>query len=203
MVDETTSVSTESVGLNESVSDVPNNDVVVVEQKSDDVSEKFKAQLVQSIELNDKLILELEKKEKELSIFKELQNNLELVIQEKDNVIQQFKTEMDKLQVSKFNEKKDIIVKKWVSKFNLSPDQVSGVQRMLSKFTSEDELDEIEHMLELTVTKKVFEPVALTVPTTTITEQSIPVVIETFNAPEDRLKQLWNKVEALKKSNTY
>lgn len=200
MVDETTSVSTEAIGLNDSVSDIPNDDVVIVEQKSDMVAEKFKAQLVQSIELNDKLILELERKEKELSLFKELQNNLELVISEKDKLIEQFKGELSNLQVSKFNDKKEIIVKKWVSKFNLSPDQVSGVQRMLSKFTSEDELDEIEHMLELTVTKKVIEPVALTVPTTTIVEQSAIPVVETFASPDQRLAQLWSKVEEIKKT---
>jgi hypothetical protein len=171
---------------------------VVVEEKSESV-EKFKAQLIQSIEINDRLIAELEKKEKELSVFKELQNNLELLVVEKDNVITQLEQSIEVVRMSRFTERKNELLRKWITKFNLSPDQTTSVQKMLSKFTSEDELGDVERMLEVSVIKRV-EPVPLTQTSTFLDNAPValpeqPVVMLT---PQQKIDQLWNKIEKLK-----
>mgnify|MGYP007071606509 CR=1 FL=1 len=172
----------------------------VVEEKSENTVEKFKAQLIQSIEINDRLIAELEKKEKEVSIFKELQTNMELLVGEKDRIITQLQESIQTVQLSKFNERRDQVLRKWISKFNISTEQATSVQKMLSKMTSEDELVDVERLLDVAVIKKVSEPVPLTQTSTFLDNASAPSQvrpIETMSAGE-RVDMLWNKIEQLK-----
>ena len=169
---------------------------VIVESKSEGVAEQFKAQLIQSLEINDKLITELERKEKEISLFKQLQESLEAVAQEKDVIIEQLKSQTQELRMSQFNEKKDIIFKKWISKFNIASEQYDSVHMMLSKFTSEDELANVERMLENSVVKRQSNPISLTQTSSQIENTVFKEEPSMVNAtPQQKVDALYQKLK--------
>lgn len=159
---------------------------------------QFKAQLAQSLELNDQVIAQLEKKEKELSVFKELNDNLKSTILAKEQEITQLKGDIQTLRMSRFNEKKTEVFNKWISQFNLSPEQNDSVQRMLSKFTSEDELVDVERMLDASSVKKERSPVALT-QTSTFLENQPSENSPKYEAlsPTEKLEYLHKKIEVI------
>jgi lipopolysaccharide biosynthesis regulator YciM len=190
------------VNITETIQESPTKIVLSdVPTESVEISQ-FKAQLAQSLELNDQVITQLEKKEKEISVFKELNDNLKSTILAKDQEISQLKAEMQMLKMSRFNEKKTDVFNKWMSQFNLSPEQTDSVQRMLSKFTSEDELEDVERMLEASSVKKESSPVALT-QTSTFLENQPSENSPKYEAlsPNEKLEYLHKKIEIINKKN--
>jgi len=158
--------------------------------------EQFKAQLVQSLELNDQLITELEKHKLELSVFKELKTSMDNVLEEKEKVIEQLKGELEDVKMSKFNEKKSEIFELWMTKFKLTPEQSDSVQRMLAKFTSEAELEDLERMLSVKTGTPIKNPVALTQTSTQLSNTSSNEVRTQFkDLPQDqKLEYLWSQL---------
>lgn len=157
---------------------------------------QFKSQLIQALDLNDQLITQLEKKDKEVSVFKEMNDSLQSVVSQKDTEISRLKDELQSFKMARFNEKKDAIYAKWLSRFNLSPEQSDSVQRMLSKFTSEDELADVERMLETSSGKKESTPVAITQTSAFLDNQTVePSVSYDALSPEEKLNYLHSKLE--------
>lgn len=161
---------------------------------------QFKSHLVQAIEVNDSLIKELEKRETDISVFKELHSTMEQVLLEKDTIISQLHNQILELQFAKFNERKQEVANKWITKFCLPQDKIADVQRMLSKFSSEDELVEIEHMLNLSGSIKLpMAPEAFT-ETSAFLDSQVGDVSEPVKT-KPTVDELFLKIEGLKKQN--
>lgn len=145
------------------------DDVEVVESK-DDV-ETFKAQLVQALSLNDKLINEVKARDKEITVFKEIKENLDRVINEQKVNIEELNNEIQDLKTQKIRERSEEIAKLWIKRYGLGENDLPGVRNMLSKYTTEEELDEFERLIKNSRNEK-SSPVPAT--------QSSAVLVETF-----------------------
>lgn len=141
--------------------DIQLDDETEVVEQGEDKVENFQAQLVRALELNDKLINELQKKEQELSVFSEAKSNLESVISDKDETITQLQDQIESIKMEKFQEKVHDMSSKWIKKFGLPADKSDEVITMLSKFQSEEELARFESLMGLTKSNKP-NPVPLT-----------------------------------------
>jgi len=163
---------------------------------------QFQAQLVQALELNDKLIVELEQKEKEISMFQEVRKELDNVIKQKDEYIHRFQTALEEFKNARLNERKQNIFERWMLKFNLAADQSESVQRMLSKFTSEDELVELERVMQLPAdVKRQSNPLPLTQTSAFLSDNPAPNKSgKVFDAlsKEEKMDALWDRVAAIK-----
>lgn len=145
------------------------DEVEIVEEK-DDV-ETFKAQLVQALSLNDKLIEEVKARDKEITVFKELKTNLDRVIDEQKNSIQTLENEIQSLKTEKIRERAEQVAKVWIKRYGLGEQDLPGVRNMLSKYTTEEELEEFERLINNSRNEK-SSPVPAT--------QSSAVLVETF-----------------------
>lgn len=130
------------------------------EEKVEEV-ETFQAQLVKALELNDKLIAELQNKEEEISMFSSVKNNLEGVIEQKNAEIERLQEEVEAIEMEKFQEKVQDMSSRWVKKFGIPADKSDEIVTMLSKFQNEQELDKFESIMGLSKSTK-SNPVPLT-----------------------------------------
>jgi len=84
----------------------------VVEEKGES---QFQSQLVQALELNDKLIESLEQKEKDISAFQQIKFGLENVITEKEKHLLQLQQQLEQFITARLNERKAVIFQKCMS----------------------------------------------------------------------------------------
>jgi hypothetical protein len=164
--------------------------------------ETFKAQLLQAFELNDKLLHEVESRDKEITVFKEVKMGLERVIEQQQSEITQLKEHMNTLRLEKFNEQVTVLARKWIKKYGQAEDKLPEVVVMLSKFQNEEELSRMEKLLGLETGNENSNPTPLT--------QTSANLVEVFSSPksEKNLEQMspdekrnyfWKQMETLKK----
>lgn len=172
-------------------------------QENEEVT-KVKSTLTQSLEINDQLITELGQKEKEIEAFTQVKESLAVVIQQKDTEIEALNTRISDLANAQLNKRKAEVYDKWMNTFKLPPEQGDTVAKMLSKFTSEDELVEMERTItSMSGTRqKQPEPVSVTQHSTQLeTTMYSQQPVEQFSRGPGKIEQLWQKVEQLKKQN--
>lgn len=164
--------------------------------------EVFKAQLTQSLELTEKLITDLETREKELEVFTKVRQSLEATIAVKDKEIEQLKNILQNIETERFSNRINAIAESWMNKYNLGPENRPEVLDMLTTFQKEDDLARVEKLLGLSSPKEqsIIVPLTKTSNELSTVEQfsSVPVV---ELSREDRLKQLWKLYEVSNKNN--
>jgi hypothetical protein len=174
----------------------------VQEEQTSNQLETFQSQLVQALELNDKLIEELRVKEKEISVFKEIKNSLDSVVQSKEEEISALKYQLEVFKAEKFQDRISTLATKWVKRYNLTDDKLPEITTMLSKFQSEEELQKMETLIGLTQGKEKSSPVPVT--------QNSSVLVEQFAAgpnyeslnPDEKMKVLLRQLERFKQLKT-
>lgn len=170
----------------------------IVEEDEDTV-ETFKAQLVQAFELNDKLLDEINTKDKEISVFREIKTGLEDVIETQQQEITQLKNELEGIQLSLFKDKISGLADKWIKKYGLSAEKKQEVMTMLAKFQSDEELHKVEELLGLKGVKEKSIPVPLTQTSATLMEQFGNKPEQSYDdlTPDQKKELLWKKMQAL------
>lgn len=153
--------------------------------------ETFKAQLAQSLELSDRLIGELQTREKEIEMFKNVRVSFEQIIAAKDAEISQLKQELVSIETSQIIDRRKEIISTWSKKFTVSPAQVADMERILSSLETDEEITRFEALLGLSLSKEKMTPIPLT-------KTSGELVVEQFSSqgpeeiltPEQKVKSL-------------
>lgn len=160
--------------------------------------ETFKARLNQSLELTAKVISDLEMREREIELFKNVRSSFEQTILVKDNEITQLKNYIEQLEKSRVIEKRKELIDSWAKKYNISHSQLTDVERILSTLETEEEISRFENLLGLSLSKEKMTPIPLT-------KTSEELVVEQFSnsglnvavSPEDRVKHLHKRLLTL------
>lgn len=191
----------------EQVEEQPKQEKVEEKQPDKEMS-NFKEQLAQALELNDQLIAELDNKEKQLSemtkefsTFKKYQETVSETIHAKDEQIQTLQAELQEVKMSVFKKKQDEVYTKWLHVYDIPKENADSVQKMLSKFDSVDELEEMERMLDNMPRKKMASVSPLTRPSEELAVSSFKqdtVPYESLSQ-EEKLQMLSLQAEKLLK----
>ncbi len=152
----------------------------------------FKAQLAQALELSDRLITEVEMRDKEISIFQNVRTNLEKALESKENELQALREKLLIHEKGKILERKQNLIDRWVKKNSIPQDQLDDVYKMFEGFDTEESLTRIENTLGLNTSDKKIVAVP-------ITKSSEELVMAQFSAvpsnqapmdPKERVSRL-------------
>jgi len=126
-----------------------------------DVSEIF--------ELNDKLISSLKEANTQIEALEKINTQLKVDLDISNKAIITFHSKEKEKEVEQFQDKLNQVATNWINTFDISSDkEQESVREMLSKFNSEDKLEEINRYLclksEKQVQRKKIEPIVMTTP---------------------------------------
>lgn len=161
-----------------------------------DEIETFKAQLAQQIDLTERLINDLTVKEKEIEMFKNVRFSFEQTLAAKDAEITQLKNALLAAEKAKINDRRKEIITMWSKKYNVTPAQLSDVERILNSLETDEEINRFESLLGLSLSKEKMTPIPLT-------KTSEELVVEQFSAqgvtdesltPEQKVKMLHQRL---------
>ena len=103
------------------------------------------------------------------------------------------------LKTEKLREKRELIVKKWLKKFNLGDESAPEVFEMLSKYESNDELANVERVLDVSRSERT-NPVPATHSSAVLVEQFSDKKVD-YNqlSPEEKRDLLFEQYEKYEK----
>lgn len=163
--------------------------------------EVFKAQLAQSLELSEKLIVDLDNREREIELFSRIRESLENTLKSKDQEIEQLKNVIKQHELEKFNSRMSSLADSWIQKYGLSEDKKPEVIRMLTTFQNEEDLGRVERLLGLSLERERQTPVALTKNSDALAlEQFRSNDVESGLSREERINLLWTKLAKIDKN---
>jgi len=153
------------------------------------------AQFKEVFELNDKLISSLKDEETKTKVLESTMNSMKDQLNEKDQIITQFKTREEQAKITVFNNKLDHISKKWLSAFNLKDTEYSGIRSMLSSFSSEDKLEQVSRFLDVQFQKQSEQPQVVTQLSSTLQSEEVKQIDYGKMSRDEKMDYLFSKLK--------
>lgn len=109
----------------------------------------LESKLSQALQLNQKLINELEATEKEVAIFSEVQAGYEDVINTHQNRIEELQAEIDAYHQEQLQARVNDLANRWMKKYNLASEKFGEIVDMFSRFQTEEDFTSVERVLDI------------------------------------------------------
>lgn len=154
----------------------------------------LESKLSQALQLNQKLITELESTERELAVFSEIQTGYEEVITSHQTKIEELQHEIEQYEFEKVQSRIDDLANRWMKKYTLPAEKYGEIVDMFSRFKTEEDFNSIERVLDIPKTfKEQKSPRPLTQVSTSLKEQTPTEVALDNMSPEQRKEALYQK----------